>query len=288
LVIPQLILSGVIVPFDKLNPKISTPAKVPWYGEIITARWGYEALAVYQFKENEFESMFYEYDKVMSNADFKKNYWIKTLVNKVAYCRRNYQNQVKQLKVKQELLLIRNEIGREVEVNNIVNFGSVNSLYLDKLSDRVFDDVERYLSILKKYYLKRYNKASSLKDEFINSMQSTKEEKAEFLEKKRMYTNENLTSFVRNSNSLDRIIEYKHQLYQKIDPIYLDPKGKFIKAHFYAPHKSIFGYYVDTFWVNIGVIWFITNYLRLTIKGHFSKLEYPTGYATPQKTPYIH
>ena len=38
LVIPQIILSGVIVKFENLNPKISSPSKIPWYGEVITAR----------------------------------------------------------------------------------------------------------------------------------------------------------------------------------------------------------------------------------------------------------
>ncbi len=44
LVIPQIILSGVIVKYEKLNPQISSPSKIPVYGEMMTARWGYEAL----------------------------------------------------------------------------------------------------------------------------------------------------------------------------------------------------------------------------------------------------
>jgi hypothetical protein len=96
-------------------------------------------------------------------------------------------------------------------------------------------------------------------------MQLTKEDKQHFLEMKRMHTNENLTSFVRNSNSLERIIEYKHHLYQKIDPIYLEPKSKFIKSHFYAPHKMLFGRSVDTFWINIMVIWFFIIMLYISL-----------------------
>lgn len=288
LVIPQLILSGVIVPFDKLNPAISSPANVPWYGEIITARWGYEALAVYQFKENKFEQQFYPYDKVMSNSDFKKNYWIKTLTNKISYCRRNYQNQVKQLKVKQELLLLRNEITRELEVNQVVGFNYVDELYINKLSKKVFNETDKYLRTLKIYYLKKYNRANSLKDEFINSMQITKAQKNQFLNMKRTYTNENLTSFVRNSNSLERIIEYENHLYQKIDPIYLDPKSSFVKAHFYAPRKLIFGSFIDTFWINIGVIWFyivllyVSLHFRLFRKGveYIPKLKVRFGNVT--------
>ncbi|MBP5590194.1 MAG: ATP-binding cassette domain-containing protein, partial [Bacteroidales bacterium] len=44
LVIPQIILSGVMVKFEKLNAKFSSPVEIPFYGELITSRWGYEAL----------------------------------------------------------------------------------------------------------------------------------------------------------------------------------------------------------------------------------------------------
>jgi len=60
------------------------------------------------------------------------------------------------------------------------------------------------------------------------------------LKLKRNYSNESLEEFVTNSNEVERIVEYKGELIQKIDPIYLDPTSPFIKAHFYAPQKMIF------------------------------------------------
>ncbi|MFC2138599.1 hypothetical protein ACFLTE_10520 [Bacteroidota bacterium] len=52
---------------------------------------------------------------------------------------------------------------------------------------------------------------------------------------------------------------------QKIDPIFTDPKYNFVKSHFYAPHKLVFGKKMHTFWVNLIVIWFsiITLYIVL-------------------------
>ncbi|HDQ16225.1 MAG TPA: ATP-binding cassette domain-containing protein, partial [Bacteroidetes bacterium] len=62
LVIPQIILSGVLVPFDKLHPGISKPNSIPIIGELMTARWAYEGLAVKQFKDNPFVKETYDYD----------------------------------------------------------------------------------------------------------------------------------------------------------------------------------------------------------------------------------
>ena len=100
----------------------------------------------------------------------------------------------------------------------------------------------------------------------INSMQRTDDERERFVERKLRYSNENLTSFVRNSTSLDRIIEFEGRLYQKSDPIYLEPTHPFIKAHFYAPCKNLFGRQFPTYWVNMMVIWFFSLVMYITLK----------------------
>ncbi len=50
LIIPQLLFSGILVQFDKLNPVFSSKSHVPWIGNVMASRWAYEALAVTQFK----------------------------------------------------------------------------------------------------------------------------------------------------------------------------------------------------------------------------------------------
>ncbi len=266
LVIPQLILSGIIVPFDKLNPAISNPDRIPVYGEIITARWAYEALAVQQFKENAFERDFYEYNKMLSQCDFRKNYWVKTIENKVSYCRRNYNNPACQIRVKKDLELVRNELAKPLDAMGYFQYDKIDRLYLNRVTPEVFDNLEAFLNKLKTYYYKQYNHVNNQKDQLINSMQRTDEEREQFIERKRRYSNENLTAFVRNSNSLDRIVEVDGNLYQKSDPIYLDPTRPFIKAHFYAPCKNLFGHPYSTYWVNMLVIWFYSLLMYFALK----------------------
>ena len=269
LVIPQLILSGIVVPYDKLNPEISSTGTIPFYGEIITARWAYEALAVKQFKDNEFEKQFYPYDKIMSIADYKKNYWLRTLSNKIIDCERYLNNPKKKNVVENNLILLRNEIKKELKENDKFKFDQLNKLYYDSLNSSVISSVNNYFNLLNRYYIKLYNKANLLKDELISQQQQTKEEKYKFILQKKKYTNRALTDFVCNSNSLERIVEYKGHLYQKINPIFHDPESNFIKAHFYAPRKKLFGNYYSTFWLNVIVIWvmnllfYITLYYRL-------------------------
>lgn len=72
MVIPQLILSGAVVNFDKLNPGITSQFKMPIIGEIMASRWVFEALVVSQFKDNPYERLFYEEDKIPGNPNLRQ------------------------------------------------------------------------------------------------------------------------------------------------------------------------------------------------------------------------
>jgi len=268
LIIPQLTLSGVLIPFEKLNPNVSSPKNIPFYGEIITSRWAYEALSVYHFKENKYEKQFYAYDKAMSIADYKKNYWLRSLNNKIEFCERNLDNNENTEKLKQNLIVLRNEITKEQnsQSGKLVKLKcDINKLKQESLTPEVISKVKLYLSTLNKYYIKLFNKANSKKDNLISNKQ-TSENNNNFIHLKLDYSNDKLSSFVKNSDEINRIIEYKGELIQKIDPIFLDPTNNFIKAHFFAPRKLFFGKYYSTFWVNTIIIWLMTILLYFILR----------------------
>jgi ABC-type multidrug transport system ATPase subunit len=265
LVIPQIILSGIIVKFDKLNPEISNPKEIPIYGEVMTSRWAYEALAVTQFKNNDFEKVFYPYEKAMSQSDFKKNYWVRTLRNKITAIENGLTDKSKRKKVETDLEVLRNEIGKEMTHVKKISFNKVSSLYINKVTPEILEEANSYLDILNAYYVKKYNMASMAKDKVIEGFTRTEDDKKKFVLFKKMYYNENLSDFCRNSSEVERVVEYNGQLYQKIDPIFQDPDNKFLRAHFYAPRKQIFGTYYDTYWINVIVIWLMTLFFYATL-----------------------
>lgn len=265
LVIPQIILSGIIVGYDKLNPKISSPKDIPFYGEIMTSRWAYEALAVRQFKDNTYESMFYPFEKAMSQSDYKKNYWLRTLRNKINSVERTLSTNEKYDLYENDLYLLRNEIRKELDRNKRVSFDKLHLLTSEQIDLNLVNEVNDYFNELNQYYIKYYNTASSLKDKKVNELQATAEDREAFVLLKKQHHNEGLSDFARNSNELNRIVEYEGNLYQKIDPIFQDPEHFFLKAHFYAPRKPFFGQYVDTYWANIIVMWVMTIALYFTL-----------------------
>ncbi len=263
LVIPQIILSGVIVKFEKLNPNISSPSEIPFYGELIMARWGYEALAVKQFKDNEFEEQFYEYDKIMSIANFKKIYWYNDLKRRIANLEKGLEQKKFDDDFKKDLLVLRNEIEKEMEAVSSLEFNYLDHLMPERVTARALEETKKYIEILNNSYKKTYIKYFNEKDRIIT--EAMEEDPEAFIELKQKHYNNSLEEFVTNEKEEKRSIEYKGEIIQKTDPIYKDPDHPFIKAHFYAPRKQVFGNFVDTYWVNIAVIWvwIILTYIAL-------------------------
>lgn len=258
LVIPQIILSGVIVKYEKLNPKISSPTSIPVYGEIMTARWAYEALATYQFMNNDYQSQSYLLDKVMSKARYRKDYWTVDLINKVESIERNLHDPARAEEIKLDLNLLRSEVEDEMKENTLITFQHLSELTPEGINKDILSSLHNYLNEIRAYNIKLYNKANEANDKRTRELQGTDEGKEAYNKIKREQNNESLEDFVKNSNVRDRIIQYKNRLYQKIDPIYMDPEHKLIKAHFYAPRKQLFGNFFSTFAINIAVIWFMT------------------------------
>lgn len=266
LVIPQIIISGVIVKYEKLNPTISSPNKIPFYGEIMTARWGYEALAVHQFTENDYMDQFYQYNKMMSISEFKKNYWVKNLENKINFIEKYHMDSSKQEKAEKYLELINNEFNNEmIYTSRFCTFEAFDKLTLESINNKTIADAKDYISKVNKVYIKSYNSANDKRDNIIRSYQKTPEDKEVFMQIKREQHNDRLAEFVENSNEPVRIVEYKGRLIQKIDPIYLDPDSKFLKAHFYAPQKKLISTYYKTFWVNTAVIWLMSLFFYIIL-----------------------
>jgi hypothetical protein len=271
LIIPQLLFSGVIVKFDKLNPTFSKEDSVPWIGNIMASRWAYEALAVNQFKNNNYTKMFYDYEKNKSFATWKKDYWLKELVSKLDYVKTNINNPDLKTQVKEALLILRNEIEKEQKFltsknNNKICSDCVKNLTIDNYNENVYLEVNKYFNgVLKPHYKSIADKNRKLIDKKKSKIIET-HGKEKFLAVMNNNANDRLEQFVTNKMELDKLLVKDGRIIQKSDPIYLDPYDKsFFSAHFYAPRKKIFGIYLDTFWANIMVIWLMVILLTITL-----------------------
>ena len=270
LLIPQLILSGVVVKFDKLNPLIGNTATVPMVGDLMASRWAFEAAMVAQYKDNEFEQQFYLYDKIMADADYKKVYYVPELESRLDFVNLNYKNPNPGIQeaVNKNLTVLHNELQEELMTIGRDNFKRLDALAPGKYDSLMHVEAVAFFETLKKFYNNRYAKADKQKDHLVNQRTNTAEKEKEFEKERNAYQNEAITFLVKNSDELNRIIEKDGKLVQKIYPIYKDPDPEHIvdfDAQFYMPSKHFLNHNIDTLLFNLSVIWSMTVVLALAL-----------------------
>lgn len=268
LIIPQLLLSGVVVNFDKLNPAIASEDKVPLIGEVMASRWAFEALAVTQFKDNPYESRFYEYDQISANSEFKTVYLIPSLLTKLENSRlhRNTTNPDSIAQINSDLLTIKNEI--EKLVNDPDNITSLSKMTADQFDEATYEDLKKKILGIKAYFNKQSSAAIKERDKITSDL--LKEFGNDYLLKeKSKYVNDRISIIVRNTQTNHRLLEKNNELIQKLYPIFLMPEYSSnplnFRAQFYQPYKFFFGSNIPTHWFNIGIIWFMSLILIVTL-----------------------
>jgi ABC-type multidrug transport system ATPase subunit/ABC-type multidrug transport system permease subunit len=268
LMIPMMILSGAMFSFDKLNRNISRVDKVPWIAEIMPTKWTYEALMVHQFKENNFNKAFYKYDKKISQADFKTEYWIDEIRKRL----NNINNEISKKGTISDtegaLKVIYNEISKEI--NNVpeIKFDDLDKLNPEDYNRSVGRKVSLYLDDLDSVYTEEGNKADVLEQKLVNKNLSTPEQEKVYYRLRDNYHNTAIAEIVTKYYETHKILEFRHELIQHYDPIYQDPvvKSKLdFRTHFYSPKKHFMGKYFDTYWFNISVVWILTLIFYLTL-----------------------
>jgi ABC-type multidrug transport system ATPase subunit len=265
LIIPQLLLSGVIVRFDRLYPGITNQARVPWIGNTMVARWAYEAMAVYQFKNNDFEKQFFPFDRDRKYYSWKKDYWLKELKNRSNDSQKLLEQESGKQQLEANLTVLRNELTEECRRIPDFTIPEIAMLYPEIVNAQALMTIDTVLNVLDRYYVNIYNEANDRKEMLISELTATPELRKEYLRLQDACYNESLEDFVTNKNDLKKIVESNGVLIQKQNPIFLEPEGGFFNAHYYAPSKTILGARISTLSANILVIWIMTGALIILL-----------------------
>jgi ABC-type multidrug transport system ATPase subunit len=254
LLIPQLLLSGVMIKFDKLHPMLISEDSTPVVGNLMTSRWAFEALAINQMTNNKYDSRFYKFDSNMGEANYKKDYWIPEV-------KKQLEDYTKNPSHKDLLPLIVNEWSKElttglghkilqkpISLSDDINGQSANILQkLDKLASAYSD---------------KFNDNSAKKEKLIASY-SSPQAKASLIVDNNLYSSKALNSLALNDQSLDKIKTHNTTLSPIANVPYLEPMAG--NYPLYTAEKQLFGVWMNTLSYNTIIIWFMTLVLYLVL-----------------------
>jgi hypothetical protein len=256
-----------------MNPIVAKYGKVPIVGDLMASRWAFEAACLIQFRENSYFRHFAHAEQELSNASYKILYWIPEMENLVselsAAVEKNAQLRNRQWVMKSSSY---NIIIHEIEQENLLNrhrHMNIELLHHSKLNRNTIEYLEQYLRDLEKDYqlVRHYYEG---RREAISQKLLGVYGKEGLVELKQKYHNKTLEELVRSEGKWeDKIVQAGNSLIQQSDPVFhsVPNPGNWLdyRAHFFSPRKHFLGFWFDTFYFNLSVIWLMVFALFLTL-----------------------
>jgi ABC-type multidrug transport system ATPase subunit len=264
LLIPQLLLGGIIVKFDKLHKSLTSYEYVPAIGDMMASRWAYEALVVEQFKYNAYEQPLFPLEQEISNMEyivtFFNNELRKILSNAELSIKTGKNNEL----VVHDLDILNKQIARyQAEVPEIES-NITGDLSIESFSESQAAAIRKYLDGLDSYYNQKKFTAVAER-EALNGVLTDQKGGIEGMRKfKNTYYNTGLADLATNKREKS-IMKYGDRIIRKYEPIYMLPTSRYGRAQFYAPVKILGNAVLNTLVFNVIVLWIMSVLLYFTL-----------------------
>lgn len=271
LMIPMMVLSGAMFSFEKLNRTVGSFDRVPLIAEFMPTKWGYEALLVLQFKDNEFQRNFYQLEKEERNANYKVVYYLPELEKRLQYCIDNFKYRdsasVRKSMV-DALAVLRRALSVELaQFTPDVQFDYLPQLQIDSVDEVALYETMGYLETLQERYGQLFQAKNRQRDAIVSHLVKTDPQLYEA--KRAAYHNESVSDLALKVFEKNKILQFRDELVQQYDPVYRDVVPRYaldIRAHFLAPRKHFLGHFFDTYKFNLAVIWVMSLALYLMLQ----------------------
>ncbi len=248
LMIPMMVLSGAMFPFDKLNRKIARADRVPLVADLMPTRWSYEALMVRQFTGNEYGRRVFPLNQQISISDFNTIYRLPRMHEALERVTRGMTRGTLTEEEQRELRLLKNETEVIGDAGIIGRFGGEDSITAGLFNKNIAGELSRWLGQAESEYRWLSNQADFRLDNYISS------NKEALTQLYNNYHNDKLEDIVRKVYEKNKMLVFRERIIQNADLIYLEPAPAGMlsfRTHFMAPVKRFLGLKVDTFRFNI-------------------------------------
>jgi energy-coupling factor transporter ATP-binding protein EcfA2 len=266
LLVPQILLAGVIVKFDKLHYRFASHESVPFVADLMPSRWAYEALAVNQFVNNQYQQHFYDVEMRESNITYDLQFLVSTLVQQIEDAETLYRRGDDRLPDK--LRVVRS--GFEA-IYLTEAFPGQDRFTMDAFTPQLADSTISWLNAYRSRLSNNREKLVKEKDRIYMELKDRYEGNSGIIDFKRDYYNESLADLVLNRVVLHKIVEIDNKLIRKMEPGYMYPVLKNGRAHFFASVKRVGNIYMPAVVFNTVAIWIMTLVFYLFLQ--FSLLK---------------
>ncbi|MBN1989588.1 MAG: ATP-binding cassette domain-containing protein [Bacteroidales bacterium] len=259
LLMPQLLLNGSLIHFDKVHKNIASDERVPWVGGLVVSRWGYEALLVHQYSANKFQRNFMQVDAKESFLQFTQGYLVpemEQILRAIEHDVEQGQSTVKSSYIAQ-LSSAAREMGNPPKITQHIAKIPMDFEFCDSLQYEL-DMVRRYIS-------QQLGVIESHRDMLLDSLAKHHGGTHNLVTLKRAQTNEAITDLVLGRSEKQKLIKTPNAIIRNFEPIYRSPKRKNGVSHFFSATKRLGALQIPTIWFNVLIIWVISGLLYIAL-----------------------
>jgi len=223
-------------------------------GDLMVSRWGFEALAVEQFKNNAFEKLMYESDQKIDQAAFYAFQAIPRLEQSLISC----LNSGDADSIQHNIRLLQNEFKHAATLPDVSPFEYLSRIPEIREKEEIADEVGGYLTYLSYHFHDQYDTVSLRRSALVGRLVDSLG--ASGLARLRQdYHNLALEETVTRSNNEKSFQIIDDQMIRTSGMIFDKPRSDWGRASLFSPVK-IFNRTQETatLWFNLSIIWLMT------------------------------
>jgi hypothetical protein len=225
----------------------------PIVGDLMVSRWGFEAIAVEQFKNNAFEKLVYSSDQKLDQAAFYAFHAIPRLELSLFSCLNSNDAD----SIQHNIALLQNEFKRASLIPDVSPFEYFNLLPEIREKEEIAEEASGYLTYLSYHFHDQYDtmnlRRTALIGNLVDSLGASN-----LARLRQEHHNIALEETVTQSNN--------EQAYQIVDDniirttgmIFDLPRSDWGRAALFSPVKVLNRQQSETFWFNVSMIWLLT------------------------------
>ncbi len=259
IIILQLIFGGGFIAFDTFP---ANKKNTPLISDLIVARWAYEAMMVYQFRENKYNKPIYRFDRKISAGRNYSYHVIPILRNQINYCIQNPGTQRDSMEIYSKT--IKNTLENIKSYYDVFPYENIDQITPEDFNSDLADDLRDYLEYIDLFFYSLYDQNLLDKEEYFTTISDSLGE--DYLANlKAKHSNDFVNLEVTKRETEQKIKMVGASLIMINDPIYQYPVSNFGRAQLFVPEKKISGQLVETVEFNISIIWLINLLLYILL-----------------------
>jgi hypothetical protein len=248
----QIFLGGGIITYDQLN--LGNNKYSPLIGDFMVAKWGYEALAVQQFKNNSFEKLIYNSDKKIDLAAFYTYQGLPAIEQAF----NTFVSVSDKDSINKNFALFRNEITKIATIPEVFHFEYLNRIPEILNNKEIEIAASDYLYYLSRAFSEQYQQLLQDRSLLMGRL-SDSIGPANLALLRQKYHNLALEETVTQSKSEKSFNITDNEIVRKSGTIYSEPTSEWGRSLLYSPLKKFNGQLTETFWFNISMIWLLAS-----------------------------